>query len=397
VPDAFASRISLRNHQRAADYTHAKLQLGLAESVASAALLIALTLAGGLQWLDALGTRLLDNDLLRQMALVAAVGVLSSLLALPFDLWRRFRIEARCGFNRMTLALFAADAAKALLLTLALGAPLLALILWVMDHAGAAWAWWAWSIWVVFNLLVLWLFPTVIAPLFNRFTPLQDAAVADRVAALARRCGFALAGVLVMDGSKRSAHGNAYFTGLGKTHRIVFFDTLLARLNVDEIEAVLAHELGHFKHRHVLKRIAVSFAGALVFLLALAWASQQVWFYTGLGVMPQLERSNNGLALVLFFLAAPVFTFWVAPLAAWFSRRDEFQADRYAALQAPPEALVSALVKLYDDNASTLTSDPIYSACHDSHPPALIRIERLRELGAPLAAAVSTAVPIDGG
>ena len=380
VPEAFAERISLRSHQRAADYTHAKMQVGLAETFVGAVLLIALTLLGGLQWLDIRMARAFDSELLRQMALVASVAVISSLVSLPFALWRRFRLDARFGFNRMTPGLFASDALKSLLLSIVLGAPLLAGILWVMDNAGTAWAWWAWSIWVAFNLLVLWLFPTVIAPMFNRFTPLQDTVVADRVQNLAQRCGFALNGVFVMDGSKRSAHGNAYFTGFGKTRRIVFFDTLLSRLNPDEIEAVLAHELGHFKHRHILKRMAVTFIGALVFLQVLAWLSQQVWFYTGLGVAPQLTRPNSGLALVLFFLVVPVFTFWVAPVAAWFSRKDEFQADRYAATQAPPDALISALVKLYDDNAATLTPDPLYSAYHDSHPPATLRIGRLRQL-----------------
>lgn len=379
VPAVFAERISLRSHQRAADYTHAKMQLGLVDTVVSTALLIALTLLGGLQWLDIRMADAFDNELLRQMALVAAVVFISSLVSLPFALWRRFKLDERFGFNRMTPALFASDALKSLLISLILGAPLLALILWVMDNAGPAWAWWAWGIWVAFNLLVLWLFPTVIAPLFNRFTPLQDTAVTERVQKLAQRCGFALNGVFVMDGSKRSAHGNAYFTGFGTARRIVFFDTLLSRLNPEEIEAVLAHELGHFKHRHILKRMAVSFIGALVFLQVLAWLSQQVWFYTGLGVMPQLGRSNSGLALVLFFLVVPVFTFWVSPVAAWFSRKDEFQADAYAATQTPPAALVSALVKLYDDNAATLTPDPLYSAYHDSHPPAMIRIGRLQQ------------------
>ncbi|MCB5363302.1 M48 family metallopeptidase [Pusillimonas sp. CC-YST705] len=379
VPAVFAERIRLASHQRAADYTHAKMQLSLAESFVSAALLIVFTLLGLLQWLDIRMAQIFDNELLRQMALVASVAVISSLVSLPFALWRRFKLDERFGFNRMTPALFISDALKSLLISIVLGAPLLALILWVMDNAGPAWAWWAWGIWVAFNLLILWLFPTVIAPLFNKFTPLEDSVVAERVQKLAQRCGFALNGIFVMDGSKRSAHGNAYFTGFGKARRIVFFDTLLNRLNADEIEAVLAHELGHFKHRHILKRMVATFLGALVFLQVLAWLSQQTWFYTGLGVMPQLGRSNSGMALVLFFLVVPVFTFWVSPLAAWFSRKDEFQADQYAASQAPATALVSALVKLYDDNAATLTPDPLYSAYHDSHPPAMIRIARLQQ------------------
>jgi len=331
VPPVFAGHISLHSHQRAADYTRAKLQLGLLETCVGAALLLALTLLGGVQWLDIHLARWIgpDHELLRQMALVGAVVLLGSVVNLPFVLWRRFRLEARFGFNRMTRALFAADLCKGLLISLLLGTPLLALVLWVMDHAGAGWAWWAWGIWVSFNLLVLWLFPTVIAPIFNRFTPLQDAALAARVRSLAQRCGFGLSGVFVMDGSKRSAHGNAYFTGLGKARRIVFFDTLLERLNADEIEAVLAHELGHFKHRHILKRIVLSLLLSWVFLQGLAWLAQQSWFYADLGVIPQLGRSNSGLALILFFLVVPVFTFWVTPLAAWSSRRDEFQADHY--------------------------------------------------------------------
>jgi len=385
VPPAFAGQISLHSHQRAADYTHAKLQLGLLEACVGAVLLIALTLLGGLQWLDIQLARLIrpEHDLLRQMALVVCVMFISLVVNLPFTLWRHFRLEARFGFNRMTGRLFAVDMSKGMLLGSMLGVPLLALILWVMDNTGQAWAWWAWGIWTAFNLLVLWLFPTVIAPLFNRFAPLQDETLATRVRNLAQRCGFDLNGVFVMDGSKRSAHGNAYFTGFGKAKRIVFFDTLLARLKPDEIEAVLAHELGHFKHRHILKRIVVSLLLSCVFLQGLAWLAQQSWFYTELGVVPQLGRSNSALALILFFLVVPVFTFWVTPLAAWFSRRDEFQADEYAASQSSAPALVSALVRLYDDNAATLTPDPLYSNWHDSHPPAMVRIAHLQGLQAP--------------
>ncbi len=268
---------------------------------------------------------------------------------------------------------------EAVLLLLVLGVPLAALVLWVMGSTGPAWVWWAWLIWVAFNFLVLWLFPTVIAPLFNKFTPLDNPEVTERILALTRRCGFPLHGLFVMDGSKRSAHGNAYFTGFGKARRIVFFDTLLARLNTDEIEAVLAHELGHFKYKHVFKRMAVSFVLALVFFIVLGWLSQKVWFYTELGVVPQLGRPNDALALILFFLAMPIFTFWVTPLAAWLSRRDEFAADNYAARQCSPDALISALVKLYDDNAATLTPDPLHSAYYDSHPPATIRIQNLKK------------------
>lgn len=379
VPAEFSGRIGLSSHQRAADYTHAKIQISLLESCVEAVVLVALTLLGGLQTLDVQAGHWISNDIVRQLVLIGMVLLIVSLVGLPFTLWRKFRLEARFGFNRVTPALFWADTVKAILLLLVLGAPLAALVLWVMGSTGPAWVWWAWLIWVAFNFLVLWLFPTVIAPLFNKFTPLDNPEVTERILALTRRCGFRLHGLFVMDGSKRSAHGNAYFTGFGKARRIVFFDTLLARLNTDEIEAVLAHELGHFKYKHVFKRMAVSFVLALVFFIVLGWLSQKVWFYTELGVVPQLGRPNDALALILFFLVMPIFTFWVTPLAAWFSRRDEFAADNYAARQCSPDALISALVKLYDDNAATLTPDPLHSAYYDSHPPATIRIQNLKK------------------
>lgn len=381
VPTEFLGRIGLASHQRAADYTHAKVQLALLESFTEAAVLVALTLLGGLQFLDTQMARLIDHELLRQLALIGSVLLIISVIGLPFTLWRKFKLEERFGFNRVTPALFCADALKGALLLIILGGPLAALVLWVMGSAGPAWVWWAWLIWVVFNIFILWLFPTAIAPLFNKFKPLDNPVIAQRIQTLAQRCGFSLSGLFVMDGSKRSAHGNAYFTGFGKARRIVFFDTLLARLNTDEIEAVLAHELGHFKHRHIIKRMVISLVLALVFLLALGWLSQQIWFYTELGVIPQLGRPNDGLALILFFLVMPVFTFWTTPLAAWFSRRDEFQADDYAAKQCSPAALVNALVKLYDDNAATLTPDPLHSAYYDSHPPAVLRIQNLKKHG----------------
>jgi len=378
VPAEFAERISLRSHQRAADYTHAKAQVSLVESFVEAAVLVGLTLLGGLQFLDLHLGRLIEHEMLRQLALLGSVALIVGVADLPFALWRKFRLEARFGFNRMTPALFIADMIKGILITLVLVTPLAALILWVMGHAGTSWTWWAWGIWVAFNFLVLWLFPTVIAPLFNTFKPLDNPEIAERIQALAKRCGFTLGGLFVMDGSRRSAHGNAYFTGFGRARRIVFFDTLLSRLNVDEVEAVLAHELGHFTHRHILKRMVISFVSALILFQVLGWLSQQVWFYTELGVMPQLGRPNDALALILFFLAMPVFTFWIGPLAAWVSRRDEFQADDFAARQCSSDALISALVKLYDDNAATLTPDPLHSACYDSHPPAVLRIQNLK-------------------
>ena len=378
VPDEFSDRIGLHSHQRAADYTSAKIQLSIVERIVEAAVLVAMTLLGGLQILDVQLGQLIEHEMLRQLALVGSVMAILGIVSLPFSIWRKFKLEARYGFNRMTPGLFFQDAIKTLIISLVLGTPLLAGILWVMSHTGTNWVWWAWGIWVAFNFLVLWLFPTVIAPLFNKFTPLNDPEMADRIHALAKRCGFSLGGLFVMDGSRRSAHGNAYFTGFGKARRIVFFDTLLSRLNIDEIEAVLAHELGHFKHRHIIKRMVISFSLALVFLLLLGWLSTQVWFYTDLGVLPQLGRPNDALALILFFLVMPVFTFWATPLTSWMSRRDEFQADDYAASQCSSSHLISALVKLYDDNAATLTPDPVHSAFYDSHPPAVLRIQHLK-------------------
>jgi STE24 endopeptidase len=378
IPLEFSERIGLYSHQRAADYTTAKMKFSMVERVTEAVVLVGLTLLGGLQFLDTQLGYLFDSEMLRQLALIFVVLALLGVVGLPFSAWSKFRIEARFGFNRVTPRLFAIDCVKALLLTLLFGIPLTASVLWIMGNTGPNWVWYAWGIWVAFNFLILWLFPTFIAPVFNKFTPLDNAEIASRIQGLAKRCGFSLNGLFVMDGSKRSAHGNAYFTGFGKARRIVFFDTLLSRLNVDELEAVLAHELGHFKHKHIIKRMVVSFFLALVFFLVLGWLSQQVWFYTGLGVVPQLGRPNDALALILFFLAMPVFTFWATPLASWFSRRDEFEADRYAARQCSPDTLVSALVKLYDDNAATLTPDPVHSAFYDSHPPAVIRIQNLK-------------------
>ena len=382
VPAEFASRISLSSHQRAADYTRARVRLGMVEQVYDAAILLGMTLLGGLQWLDQAVGRITDHALPRQLLLLAAVAAVMGVLGLPFSLWRQFRLEARFGFNRMTPALFLADAAKGIALGLALGLPLAAAVLWLMGQAGQNWWLWAWGLWVAFNLLLLFIYPMFIAPLFNKFTPLADETLAGRIRQLAQRCGFALGGLFVMDGSRRSAHGNAYFTGFGKARRIVFFDTLLSRLNGDEIEAVLAHELGHFAHGHIAKRIAMSFVLALVFFALLGWLARQPWFYAGLGALPRGDGSDNALALLLFFLALPVFTFLLTPLGSWYSRRNEFEADRYAARQSSATQLVSALVKLYDDNAATLTPDPVHSAFYDSHPPASVRIRHLMQTAA---------------
>jgi STE24 endopeptidase len=377
VPPEFADRIGLPSHQRAADYTVARVRLGMLERVFDAAVLVGLTLLGGLQMIDVLAARATDSDFLRQLLLLTMVAVLLGALELPFTLWRQFRLEARFGFNRMTPALFFSDAVKGILLTAAIGLPLACAILWLMAKAGSLWWIWAWGLWVGFSLLTLLLFPMVIAPLFNKFTPLADADLSGRIQRLVQRCGFAINGLFVMDGSRRSGHGNAYFTGFGKSRRIVFFDTLLARLNGDEIEAVLAHELGHFARRHILKRIVVSFAVALAFFAVLGWLARQPWFYMQLGVLPRMDGRNDAMALLLFFLVVPVFTFLFTPVASWYSRRDEFQADDYAARQSSADQLVSALVKLYDDNAATLTPDPVHSAFYDSHPPAAVRIRHL--------------------
>lgn len=380
VPNEFSEKISLISHQRAADYTIARARLGMFERLVDAAVLVSLTLLGGLQFLDIFVASLTQHDLLRQVALLVTVSIVVSLIGMPFSLYRQFRLEERFGFNRMSLRLYFLDTLKSTLIGAAFGLPLIAAVLWLMAQAGSLWWLWAWALWTSFNLLALLIFPTWIAPLFNKFTPLDDTGLIEQIQALAKRCGFGLSGLFVMDGSKRSAHGNAYFTGFGRSRRIVFFDTLLAKLTPTEILAVLAHELGHFKHRHVIKRIATSLLGALGFFALLGWLAQQTWFYTDLGVLPQLGGRNDGLALILFFLVIPIFTFPLTPIFSWFSRKDEFQADRFATEQSDARELVSALVKLYDDNASTLTPDPIHSAFYDSHPPASVRIGHLLAL-----------------
>jgi len=377
VPSEFASRIGLTSHQRAADYTAAKVKLGMIELIFDAAVLVGLTLLGGLQHIDLWVSTLTTHDLLRQVLLIVAVISLLGALGLPFSIYRQFKLEAKFGFNRMTPKLFVTDSLKGIAIGAVLGLPLIAAVLWLMAEAGTFWWVWAWGLWSAFNLLVLFIFPTWIAPLFNKFTPLEDKALAQQIQELAQRCGFSLNGLFVMDGSKRSAHGNAYFTGFGRARRIVFFDTLLARLSAEEIIAVLAHELGHFKHNHIFKRLVMSFTGALIFFAILGWLAQQVWFYTDLGVLPQLGGRNDAMALILFFMVVPVFTFGLTPLFSWFSRKDEFEADRFASDQSSADQLVSALVKLVDDNASTLTPDPLHSAFYDSHPPVATRIRHL--------------------
>ncbi|MEX3922616.1 M48 family metallopeptidase [Paraburkholderia sp. BR10936] len=377
VPAQFTATIPLAAHQRAADYTVARTRLGMIEIVLGAVVLIALTLLGGVQALDLGISDAMGREYVGQIALVGAVLAISGLVELPLDYYRQFVVEERFGFNRMTKRIFIMDRIKGLLIGAAFGIPLLFVVLWLMKQAGSFWWLWTWAVWVAFQMLVLVLYPTFIAPLFNKFEPLRDEALRSRIEALMQRCGFAAKGLFVMDGSRRSAHGNAYFTGFGASKRIVFFDTLLARLSGSEIEAVLAHELGHFKRRHVIKRMVVTFAISLALLALLGWLSQRVWFYEGLGVRPSLLGGNEGLALVLFFLAVPVFLFFVTPLGSLSSRKHEFEADAFAATQTDAQHLVNALVKLYEDNASTLTPDPLYTAFYYSHPPASQRIDRL--------------------
>ena len=374
VPAEFARDISLDTHRHAADYSCAKTRLGLISSLFECALLLAVTFGGALQWLADLTAGWFDPGVMRGVALLVLLGALSSILDLPFAWYRTFTIEQRFGFNKMTPRMFVVDTLKNAAIAAALGIPLAACILWVMERAGGLWWFYAWLIWVGFNLLILTVYPVWIAPLFNKFVPLDDAQLKERIERLLERCGFKAQGLMVMDGSRRSSHGNAYFTGFGKSKRIVFFDTLLTRLLPSEVEAVLAHELGHFKLKHVIKRIAWIFIASLGFLWLLAQLMSQPWFYHGLNVQTQ----STAMTLVLFFIVMPQFIFLLHPVTSFYSRKHEFEADRYAAQHASAGDLVSALVKLYKDNAATLTPDPLHSMFYDSHPPANLRIARLQ-------------------
>lgn len=377
VPEAFAKNISLEAHQKAADYTSAKTKLALIETLAQAVLLLILTLGHGLQMIDNVWQNLLpSHEMLRGALVILSALIISSAVDLPFDYYKTFVIDARFGFNKMSRGMFITDLIKQSILGILLGAPILFAALWLMQGAGQYWWLYLWAVWSAFNLLVLAIYPTFIAPMFNKFTPLEDEVLKKRIEALLKKCGFQSQGLFVMDGSARSSHGNAYFTGFGKNKRVVFFDTLLERLNADEIEAVLAHELGHFKHKHVIKRIAMMFFVSFVGLALLGWLNQQTWFYAGLGV----DTPSTYMALILFLLVSPVFLFVLRPIMASYSRQNEFEADAYAAKHASAKHLVKALVKLYRDNASTLTPDPLHSAFYDSHPPASIRIEKLGQV-----------------
>ncbi len=378
VPAAFADTISPEAHRKAADYTIAKARFGQLDTVVEAALLLGWTLLGGLHFLNQALLAWLGGGLLQQLALVAAFAVIGGLLTLPLAWWSTFRIEERFGFNKMSLGLWLGDLLKNALVGGLIGLPVVALVLWLMGAAGPTWWLWAWGVWMGFNLLLLVLYPTLIAPLFNKFEPLQDESLKARVNALMQRCGFAAKGLFVMDGSKRSAHANAYFTGFGAAKRVVFFDTLLQQLSPPEIDAVLAHELGHYKRRHIVQRVGLMFALSFVGFALLGWVSNQAWFYTGLGVMPSLDAPNHALALLLFLLVVPLFTYFLSPLMAQLSRRHEFEADAYAVAHTDGKDLASALLKLYKDNASTLTPDPVYARFYYSHPPASERLARLQ-------------------
>lgn len=395
VPAAFAHTITLAAHQKAADYTIAKARFGLLELAFGAALLLGWTLLGGLDALNQALLGWLGGGMAQQLVLLTGFALISALLELPLTLYQTFVIEEKFGFNKMTFRLWLLDLLKSSLIGAVIGLPIAALILWLMGAAGPSWWLWAWTVWMGFNLLLLLVYPTFIAPLFNKFQPLEDETLKARVTALMKRCGFAAKGLFVMDGSKRSAHANAYFTGFGAAKRVVFYDTLLRQLSPAEVDAVLAHELGHFKHKHIIKRIISLFALSLAGFALLGWLATQAWFYTGLGVLPNMAPTlgaiasalppggalvaapNDALALLLFLLAVPIFSFFISPLMAWFSRKHEFEADAYAVAQTSGPDLASALLKLYEDNASTLTPDPVYVQFYYSHPPASERLARM--------------------
>jgi STE24 endopeptidase len=375
VPTPFADTISLAEHQKAADYTLAKGAFGRLELLLGLVILLAWTLGGGLDWLDGLWRSLGWGELYTGTAVIISMLLISGLIDLPASLYRTFVLEVRFGFNKMTPAMFVTDMLKSTALALVIGVPLIMLILWLMESAGSYWWLYAWVSLTAFSLLMTWAYPKFIAPMFNKFNPLEEGEVANRIHALLERTGFNSKGVFVMDGSRRSAHGNAYFTGFGKNKRIVFFDTLLKHLTPAQVEAVLAHELGHFKRKHIVKGMILSMSLTLVGFIVLAWLMGQEWFYTSLGV----SQSSTYMALLLFILVSPAFTFFIGPVMARWSRKHEFEADAFAAEQSSAAELIAALVGLYKENASTLTPDPLYSAFYDSHPPASIRIAHLQQ------------------
>ena len=373
VPNAFSDKISLSDHQKAASYTLANSRFGIIELAASTLLLLGWTLGGGLNFIDQIWQGMELGGLTAGVGTLVSVFVIITLLEVPLSLYSTFVIEEKFGFNKSTTKLFITDLLKQTALTVLLGVPLAFLVLWLMKSSGTLWWLYVWLVWTAFTLFLMWAYPSWIAPMFNKFTPLENNDLIQRINDLLLRCGFSSNGVFVMDGSKRSGHGNAYFTGFGNQKRIVFFDTLLKTLDSDEIEAVLAHELGHFKHKHVIKRIVTMSLMSLVSLALLGWLMQQPWFYEGLGI----STPSTHMALLLFLLVMPVFSFFLQPVSAFFMRKHEFEADTYAAKQTNALHLIQALVKLYSENASTLTPDPLFSAFHDSHPPAPVRIASL--------------------
>ena len=378
VPAAFVNQITLAAHQKAADYTITKTRFGLLELSWGTAITLVWTLLGGLHWLNQTLLGWLGMGLVQQVSLLMAFIVINGVIDLPFTLYQTFRIEQCFGFNKTSFKLWLQDTLKSSLLGLVIGVPLIALVLWVMGATGSMWWLWTWGVWMGFNLLMLLIYPTWIAPIFNKFKPLQNPDIAQRAAALMRRSGFTSKGFFVMDGSRRSAHTNAYFTGLGASKRVVFYDTLLSQLSPSEVEAVLAHELGHFKHRHISKRIVSMFALSLLGFALLGYLSSQAWFYTGLGVAPNIVGPNDALALLLFMVVLPFLGAFTGPVFARISRKHEFEADAYAVAQTNPNDLGSALLKLYQDNASTLTPDPVFVRFYYSHPPALERLGRIQ-------------------
>jgi STE24 endopeptidase len=377
VPAAFQAQISLEAHHKAADYTIAQGRLGLLELAFGTAVVLGWTLLGGLSWLNQTLLQWMASGVLQQVAVLTAFMFIGSVLDLPFTLYRTFVLEQRFGFNKTTPKLWLQDLVKSTLVGAIIGLPIAALVVWMMGATGAYWWVWTWGVWMGFNLLMLLVYPTWIAPLFNQFKPLDDVALKDRVSALMARCGFTSKGFYVMDGSKRSAHANAYFTGFGASKRVVFYDTLLTQLSPAEVDAVLAHELGHFKHKHIVKRMVSLFGLTLLGFALLGWVSQQVWFYTGLGVVPSMTGANDALALLLFMMVLPLLGSFVGPVFAQLSRKHEFEADAYAVAHTSGADLSSALLKLYKDNASTLTPDPVYVKFYYSHPPASERLGRM--------------------
>ncbi len=373
VPDAFSGRVALDEHHKAADYTITNTRFGMVQLVYGSALLLVWTLGGGLEWLDQSLRGFGFGPLTTGIGFMIAAMLVMGLLELPFDLYHTFVIEERFGFNRTTPGVFVTDLAKQTLLMVAIGTPMLAIALWIMAASGDLWWLYVWLVWMCFTLVMFWAYPAVIAPLFNKFSPLENETLKARIQALLDKCGFRSKGIFIMDGSKRSGHGNAYFTGFGRNKRIVFFDTLVNSLEPEEIEAVLAHELGHFKLKHVQKRLLSTAALSLGGLALLGWLAGESWFYSGLGV----STPSDYMALMLFMMAAPVFSFFLHPVMARLSRKHEFEADAYAVVQSSGHDLVTALVKMYRENANTLTPDPLYSAFHDSHPPAPVRISHI--------------------